>query len=220
MNRGSTRQSVLCAVSASPECLMNRGELHRLRTGSPAHQPRPRGSDSTFPSDSAAQRLTRQMPYSCIWCIQSSSTSVRFLIPVVWRGGCRWRSAGALSWPQRTARVAGLNTGQVWNLCVVSLFAALAAQRMLLVALNWAICAIIPHGCWGWPWFIIRCWRPRALAGVVSAAICLRAGSKLPFRGTQPMCWPRRGAGAGLRATGRAAGRFGLRNRDRRFAGR
>ena len=46
-NRGSTRQSVLCAVSASPECLMNRGELHRLRTGSPAHCPRPSGSGST-----------------------------------------------------------------------------------------------------------------------------------------------------------------------------
>src|SRR3974390_2386673 len=45
LNRGSTRQSVLCAVSASPECLMNRGELHRLRTGSPAHCPRPSGSD-------------------------------------------------------------------------------------------------------------------------------------------------------------------------------
>src|SRR5579863_1719583 len=42
-NRGSTRQSVLCAVSASPECLMNRGELHRLRTGSPAHCSRPSG---------------------------------------------------------------------------------------------------------------------------------------------------------------------------------
>ena len=46
-NRGSTRQSVLCAVSASPECLMNRGELHRLRTGSPAHCSRPSGPDST-----------------------------------------------------------------------------------------------------------------------------------------------------------------------------
>ena len=53
LNRGSTRQSVLCAVSASPECLMNRGELHRLRTGSPAHRPRPSGSGSTsFSSDS------------------------------------------------------------------------------------------------------------------------------------------------------------------------
>jgi hypothetical protein len=50
MNRGSTRQSVLCAVSASPECLMNRGELHRLRTGSPAHRPRPSGPGSTLPS--------------------------------------------------------------------------------------------------------------------------------------------------------------------------
>jgi hypothetical protein len=48
-NRGSTRSSVLCAVSASPECLMNRGELHRLRTGSPAHCPRPRGPGSTLP---------------------------------------------------------------------------------------------------------------------------------------------------------------------------
>jgi hypothetical protein len=47
MNRGSTRQSVPCAVSASPECLKNRGELHRLRTGSPAHQPRSSGSAST-----------------------------------------------------------------------------------------------------------------------------------------------------------------------------
>jgi hypothetical protein len=46
-NRGSTRQSVLCAVSASPECLINRGELHRLRTGSPAHCSRPSGPDST-----------------------------------------------------------------------------------------------------------------------------------------------------------------------------
>ena len=49
MNRGSTRQSVLCAVSASPECLMNRGELHRLRTGSPAHCSRPSGPGSIFP---------------------------------------------------------------------------------------------------------------------------------------------------------------------------
>ena len=48
LNRSSTRQSVLCAVSASPECLMNRGELHRLRTGSPAHQPRPSGSAFYF----------------------------------------------------------------------------------------------------------------------------------------------------------------------------
>ena len=46
LNRGSTRTKlVLCAVSASPECLMNHGELRRLRTGSPAHCSRPRGPD-------------------------------------------------------------------------------------------------------------------------------------------------------------------------------
>ena len=42
----------------------------------------------------------------------------------------------ALFSAQHTARVAGVNPGQVWNLCVVSLFAALVAQRLLLVAIN------------------------------------------------------------------------------------
>jgi phosphatidylglycerol:prolipoprotein diacylglycerol transferase len=40
---------------------------------------------------------------------------------------------------QRTARMAGLDPVQVWNLCVVGLFAALAAMRLLLVALNWTV---------------------------------------------------------------------------------
>jgi phosphatidylglycerol:prolipoprotein diacylglycerol transferase len=38
---------------------------------------------------------------------------------------------------QRTARIAGVNAGHVWNLCVVALFAALAGQRLLLVLVNW-----------------------------------------------------------------------------------
>jgi phosphatidylglycerol:prolipoprotein diacylglycerol transferase len=38
---------------------------------------------------------------------------------------------------QRTARVVGLNTGKVWNLCVAGLFSALIVQRLLLVLLNW-----------------------------------------------------------------------------------
>jgi phosphatidylglycerol:prolipoprotein diacylglycerol transferase len=42
----------------------------------------------------------------------------------------------ALFLAQHTARIAGLNAGQVWNLSVVSLFAALAAERLLLVAMN------------------------------------------------------------------------------------
>jgi phosphatidylglycerol:prolipoprotein diacylglycerol transferase len=44
----------------------------------------------------------------------------------------------ALWMVQRTARIAGLDGGKVWNLCVVALFAALAASRLLLVAFNWS----------------------------------------------------------------------------------
>ena len=44
----------------------------------------------------------------------------------------------ALFLAQRTARMAGLNTAQVWNLCIVSLFAALLGQRLLLIVLNWS----------------------------------------------------------------------------------
>ena len=44
----------------------------------------------------------------------------------------------ALFLAQRTARIAGVNAAQVWNLCVVGLFAALAGERLLLVAVNWS----------------------------------------------------------------------------------
>lgn len=37
---------------------------------------------------------------------------------------------------QRTARIAGLNAAQIWNLCVLALFTALLAQRLLLVVVN------------------------------------------------------------------------------------
>lgn len=43
----------------------------------------------------------------------------------------------ALFMAQRTARIAGVSPAQVWNLCVVALFAALAGQRLLLVLINW-----------------------------------------------------------------------------------
>jgi phosphatidylglycerol:prolipoprotein diacylglycerol transferase len=44
----------------------------------------------------------------------------------------------ALLVAQHTARIAGLDGRKVWNLCVVALFAVLAASRLLLVALNWS----------------------------------------------------------------------------------
>jgi phosphatidylglycerol:prolipoprotein diacylglycerol transferase len=42
----------------------------------------------------------------------------------------------ALLLAQRTARMAEVNAAQVWNLCVIALFAALVAQRLLLIAVN------------------------------------------------------------------------------------
>jgi len=44
----------------------------------------------------------------------------------------------ALFLAERTARVNGLNSTHIWNLCVVALFVHLAGSRLLLVALNWA----------------------------------------------------------------------------------
>jgi phosphatidylglycerol:prolipoprotein diacylglycerol transferase len=46
---------------------------------------------------------------------------------------------------QRTARIVGLNTGKVWNLCVAGLFSALIAQRLLLVLLNWSDIRLHPQ---------------------------------------------------------------------------
>jgi len=39
---------------------------------------------------------------------------------------------------QRTSRIAGVDAGKVWNLCVLALFAAIVAQRLMLVAVNWS----------------------------------------------------------------------------------
>lgn len=50
----------------------------------------------------------------------------------------------ALLLAQRTARIAGLNAAQVWNLCVVALFAALIGARLLLIAANWTTLRVHP----------------------------------------------------------------------------
>ena len=44
----------------------------------------------------------------------------------------------ALYLAERTARRVGIDSQQVWKLCVVALFAALVTSRLLLVALNWS----------------------------------------------------------------------------------
>jgi phosphatidylglycerol:prolipoprotein diacylglycerol transferase len=45
-----------------------------------------------------------------------------------------------------TARMVGLNPNQLWNLCIVALFAALAGSRILLVILNWTV--VRSHPAW------------------------------------------------------------------------
>jgi len=56
----------------------------------------------------------------------------------------------ALGLALRTAGMAGrgthLDAGKVWNLCILSLFAALAAARLLLVIVNWS--ALRLHPAW------------------------------------------------------------------------
>jgi phosphatidylglycerol---prolipoprotein diacylglyceryl transferase len=52
----------------------------------------------------------------------------------------------ALGLALRTARLAGVDAGKVWNLSILSLFAALAAARLLLVIANWS--ALRLHPAW------------------------------------------------------------------------
>lgn len=90
----------------------------------------------------------------------------------------------ALFLAQRTARVAGLDAGKVWNLCVLALFAALVFSRLLLVALNWSDLRIHPS----WMLGLAMIHHPLlaafgALAAAV-AAILYGSAQRLPWRAT------------------------------------
>jgi phosphatidylglycerol:prolipoprotein diacylglycerol transferase len=81
----------------------------------------------------------------------------------------------ALLLAQRTARAARVNAAQLWNLCVLSLFAALVGQRLLLIAVNWS--DLRQHPKWMLGLAIIH--HPLlagagALAGLVAAAAYAR----------------------------------------------
>jgi phosphatidylglycerol:prolipoprotein diacylglycerol transferase len=52
----------------------------------------------------------------------------------------------ALTLLLRTAPTAGVNPNQLWNLCILALFAALAGSRILLVVLNWTV--VRSHPAW------------------------------------------------------------------------
>jgi phosphatidylglycerol:prolipoprotein diacylglycerol transferase len=81
----------------------------------------------------------------------------------------------ALFLAQRTARIAGVNAAEVWNLCVVALFAALVGQRLLLLLMNWSDLRRHPS----WMLGLAMIHHPLlgaagALAGVASAAVYMR----------------------------------------------
>ncbi len=52
----------------------------------------------------------------------------------------------ALTLALRTARIVGVNPNQLWNLCIVALFSALAGSRLLLVIINWTV--VRSHPAW------------------------------------------------------------------------
>ena len=81
----------------------------------------------------------------------------------------------ALFLAQRTARIAGVNAAQVWNLCIIGVFAALAGERLLLVAVNWSDLRRHP----AWMFAVAMIHHPMlaaagALAGVGSSAVYAR----------------------------------------------
>jgi len=90
----------------------------------------------------------------------------------------------ALVLTQRTARVAGVDPVKVWNLCILSVCAALAAGRLLLVAANWSALRLHP----AWLLGLAMIHHPLlagtgAVAGGACAAWYARF-SKLPFAAT------------------------------------
>jgi phosphatidylglycerol---prolipoprotein diacylglyceryl transferase len=81
----------------------------------------------------------------------------------------------ALFVAQRTARIAGVNAAEVWNLCVVALFAALVGQRLLLLLMNWS--EVRRHPSWMLGLAMIHhplLGAASALAGLGSAAVYMR----------------------------------------------
>ncbi len=90
----------------------------------------------------------------------------------------------ALGFALRTARMAGVDAGKVWNLCILSLFAALAAARLLLVVVNWSALRLHPA------WLLELAMVHHPLLGATGAlaggacAFWYARRSKLPLRAT------------------------------------
>ena len=90
----------------------------------------------------------------------------------------------ALVSAQYAARGSGVNPGRLWNLCVISVCAALAAERLLLVAANWS--ALRRHPAWALGLAVIHhplLGSAGALAGLAGSVWYAR-GHAMPLRAT------------------------------------
>jgi phosphatidylglycerol:prolipoprotein diacylglycerol transferase len=81
----------------------------------------------------------------------------------------------------RTARIAGVSPSQVWNVCVVALFAALVGSRLLLAALNWG--ELLRHPLWIFGLATLHS-PVLAVAGVMMGAV-----AALFYMGRERMLW-------------------------------
>jgi len=96
----------------------------------------------------------------------------------------------ALFLAQYTARLAHLDASKVWNLCVVALFSALVASRLLVIVVNWTALRDHPY----WLLGLAMVHHPLVAAAGAIAAV-LFAGiyavlHKLPLRTTADLLAP------------------------------
>ena len=182
---------------------MNRGELHRLRTGSPAHHSRPSGPDSTSATCSPKIATVRRQVdgrhpslsiRTCVFLLSASSPLPhRFAChPVLWRDGRAGRVAcavlahahGAHRWRQSQPDLESLHPRA---LCGAGRLAPAAGRRQLDRA-----CAVIPPGCLAWPWFIIRCSPASGQSSRLLSPLRLRRIGSVCRFATPPTRLPRR----------------------------
>lgn len=193
---------------------MNRGELHRLRTGSPAHQPRPSGSAFYF-SRSATSQFPHPLPFPAFSSRKTIHLSRRDhqgigdlarplrkhaypgiaqVHPVLFHiGSILIPSYGvtaalgvllALALALRTAPLAGVSANQLWNLSILALFAAIAGSRLVLVVLNWTI--VRSHPAWLLSLAMIHHPLLSAMGAVIALAVALpyALAQLMPLRNT------------------------------------
>lgn len=111
----------------------------------------------------------------------------------------------ALVLSQHTAHIVRLDPGKVWNLSILSLFAALVAARLFLVVVNWSVLRNHP----AWVFGLAMVHHPLlALAGALAGAGCAAwyaRHSQLPFRATADVLAPPLAAGLAFEQLGALA---------------